>query len=223
VPTPGQLPPRWQVRADFDEQTLVVYQAYPLRIARPAVSAQTLVAPFKRDRMTWIKPSFLWMMYRSGWASKPDQERVLGIRISRGGFEWALEHSALSHYVPELYANYEAWEAQKASSPVRIQWDPERTIHGDPLPYRAIQVGLSGEAVRRYVTEWITEVRDLTEVVMDLREHLRAGQLDDVFQCLPQELPLPLPSAVAAVVGAENPICGAVPERSPLRPRSPSD
>ncbi|WP_458785448.1 DUF4291 family protein [Vallitalea sediminicola] len=27
---------------------------------------------FKLNRMTWVKPSFLWMMYRSGWAKKPD-------------------------------------------------------------------------------------------------------------------------------------------------------
>jgi hypothetical protein len=29
------------------------------------------VPPFKVDRMTWVKPSFLWMTYRSGWATKP--------------------------------------------------------------------------------------------------------------------------------------------------------
>jgi hypothetical protein len=38
--------------------------------------------------MTWIKPSFLWMMYRCGWATKPGQERVLAIQITREGFEW---------------------------------------------------------------------------------------------------------------------------------------
>ncbi|WP_141653813.1 DUF4291 family protein, partial [Erwinia billingiae] len=26
--------------------------------------------PFSMTRMTWIKPSFLWMMYRSGWGMK---------------------------------------------------------------------------------------------------------------------------------------------------------
>lgn len=41
---------------------------------------------FKMDRMTWIKPSFLWMMYRSGWATKKDQERILAIDIKREGF-----------------------------------------------------------------------------------------------------------------------------------------
>jgi len=33
--------------------------------AHAAVRAGTFVAPFSRDRMTWIKPSFGWMMHRS--------------------------------------------------------------------------------------------------------------------------------------------------------------
>ena len=37
--------------------------------------------------MSWIKTNFLWMMYRSGWASKRNQEKVFAVRISRKGFE----------------------------------------------------------------------------------------------------------------------------------------
>lgn len=74
---------RRQVRGQFTDRTITVYQAYPPEIATRAVTAGRFVAPFKRDRMTWIKPSFLWMMYRSGWASKPGQERVLAVEILR--------------------------------------------------------------------------------------------------------------------------------------------
>ncbi len=31
--------------------------------------------------MSWIKTNFLWMMYRSGWGTKPDQEIILAIRL----------------------------------------------------------------------------------------------------------------------------------------------
>ncbi|MFE2537242.1 DUF4291 family protein [Streptomyces sp. NPDC059371] len=47
----------------------------------------------KRDRMTWIKPSFLWMVYRSGWGTKEGQETVLAVEISREGAESLLPHS----------------------------------------------------------------------------------------------------------------------------------
>ncbi|MEU2335958.1 DUF4291 family protein [Streptomyces sp. NPDC013172] len=42
------------VRAEYTDSTVAVYQAYPQEIAEPALRAGTFVAPFKRDRMTWI-------------------------------------------------------------------------------------------------------------------------------------------------------------------------
>jgi len=51
--------------------------------------------------MTWIKPSFLWMMYRCGWGLKDEnQKRVLAIDIDRAGFERALSMACLSHFDP---------------------------------------------------------------------------------------------------------------------------
>jgi Domain of unknown function (DUF4291) len=81
--------PARQVRAKYSAESITVYQAYPPEIAEPAVAAGRFVPPFKRDRMTWIKPSFLWIMYRCDWATKPGQERVLAVEITRAGFERA--------------------------------------------------------------------------------------------------------------------------------------
>jgi len=65
------------IRALYDEETFTVYQAFSKDIANAAVKDQTFSPPlFKIDRMTWIKPSFLWMMYRSGWASKENQDNI---------------------------------------------------------------------------------------------------------------------------------------------------
>jgi hypothetical protein len=36
---------------------------------------------------------------------------------------------------------------------VRVRWDPERSLQLDRLRHRAIQVGLGGEAVGRYIDE----------------------------------------------------------------------
>ena len=150
------------VRAAYTAETITVYQAYGPQIADSAVRAGTFVPPFSRDRMTWIKPSFGWMMHRCGWAGKPGQERVLAIEISRAGFEWALARSCLSHYRPGLHASPDAWAAMKDSSPVRIQWDPDRSLAGERLGHRAVQVGLSGDAVHRYAGEWILSISDIT-------------------------------------------------------------
>lgn len=184
-------PPLRQVRALHDAETLVVYQAYTPAIAAPTVAAGTFVAPFRRERMTWIKPSFLWMMYRSGWATKPGQERVLAITITRAGFEWALAHASLSH-------------ERDPTAPVRVQWDPERSLTLDRLDHRAIQVGLGGEAVARYVDEWITGIEDVTPLAHEIAALVAAGDHAAARRVLPAERPLPLPAHVAASVGADD-------------------
>jgi hypothetical protein len=55
------------ILAQFDESKVVVYQAYRPEIGLYAVESQFFGDPFKYTRMSWIKPNFLWMMYRSGW------------------------------------------------------------------------------------------------------------------------------------------------------------
>lgn len=157
-----------QIRAVYDDTTIRVYQAYSDAIADAALARGTFVSPpFKLDRMTWIKPSFLWMMYRCGWGFKDDdQRRILAIDITREGFDWALAHSCQSHRDPAMTA--EQWADRKNSCPIRIQWDPERNLHLQPLPYRSIQIGLGREAVHQYVNQWIqaiTEVTDLAHVI----------------------------------------------------------
>jgi hypothetical protein len=190
------------VRAAYTSQTITVYQAYGPQIA-DAVRAGTFVPPFSRDRMTWIKPSFGWMMHRSGWGGKPGQERVLAIEISRAGFAWALAHSCLSHYLPGLHASPEAWATLKDSSPVRIQWDPDRSLTGEQFPHRAIQIGLSGDAVRRYADEWIRSVTDITATARRIGQLARAGRADEAARHLPAERVYPLDPALASRIGAD--------------------
>jgi hypothetical protein len=193
-----------QIRAAYTAETITVYQAYEPQIADAAVRAGTLVPPFSRDRMTWIKPSFGWMMHRSGWASKPGQERILAIEIGRAGFEWALAHSCLSHFTPELHASPDAWAAAKAASPVRIQWDPDRSLTSGQLTRRTIQIGLSGEAVRRYADEWIFSVSDITATVRAAKQPVRAGRIDAAARQLPVERAYPLDPALADRIGADR-------------------
>jgi len=194
--------PLRQVRACFTDTTITVYQAYSPEIATPALAAGRFVPPFKRERMTWIKPSFLWMMYRCGWAEKPGQERVLAVSLRREGFEWALANSCLSHFVPELYSDRQAWSRKPKESPVRIQWDPERSLRTQPLPHRSLQVGLSGIAVERYVDDWIVGVADVTALAREIHDLVRNGDEPRATELLPRERPYPLPPEVAAAVGA---------------------
>ena len=179
--------PTRQIRAVFDDNTIRVYQAYSHAIADSALENGRFVSPpFKIERMTWIKPSFLWMMYRCGWGFKDEgQQRVLAIDISREGFEWALAHSCPSHAPPGM--SQEAYTALKDRSPVRIQWDPERDLRLQPLELRAIQIGLSREAVSLYVNEWTQRITDVTSLENTIHSYIVTGQWEEAVRLLPLE------------------------------------
>jgi hypothetical protein len=185
------LPPHpdQQIRAVFDKTTIRVYQAYSDTIADSALENGTFVSPpFKIDRMTWIKPSFLWMMYRAGWGHKEaEQKRILAIDISREGFEWALAHSCPAR--SESSMSPKEWENLKKNSPVRIQWDPERNAQLQPLPYRTIQIGLSKEAVRLYISQWIVRITEITPLAHEIHRLVQAGDFDTAQRLLPKEAP----------------------------------
>jgi hypothetical protein len=183
--------PAQQIRAIFDDTTVRVYQAYSDWRADAALEQGTLNPPyFKMSRMTWVKPSFLWMMYRAGWGHKDaEQKRILAIDITREGFEWALTHSSLSR--PEPSMSKEEWEKIKHDAPVRIQWDPERNLRLQPLDYRAIQIGLSGEAVKLYTTQWIQRITDVTPVAHSIYKLVQANKMEEAQQLLPKEIPYP--------------------------------
>ncbi|WP_144394514.1 DUF4291 domain-containing protein [Pleionea sediminis] len=185
--------PERQIRAVHDKDCIRVYQAYNNAIAESALAQGTHVSPpFKMERMTWIKPSFLWMMYRAGWGFKDSgQSRILAIDITREGFEWALENSLLSHKAND-FDDKEEWLALKRKTPVRIQWDPERDLHLQPLSHRSIQIGLSNEAVPLYVNEWITHISDITEQAHKISLLIQNSQLEEAQKLLPIEKPYPL-------------------------------
>ncbi|WKX74244.1 DUF4291 domain-containing protein [Streptomyces sp. XD-27] len=194
--------PKRGIRAQYTDTTITVYQAYPPEIGLPAARQGRFPAIWKRDRMTWIKPSFLWMMYRSGWATEAGQETVLAVEISRRGFEWALRHACLSHYERGLHTDRSAWKRQLRQAPARVQWDPERDLRLRPLPYRSLQLGLTGEAAQRYADEWMVSVTDVTPLSHEIHALVREGDLAAAARRLPPERPYPGEDGLLAHLGA---------------------
>jgi hypothetical protein len=183
--------PKYRIRARHTASTVTVYQAYAPGIGLPAARHGRFPADWKRDRMTWIKPSFLWMMYRCGWGTKEQQETVLAVEISREGFAWALRNACLSHYKPGVHTDRAAWQRELRRAPVRVQWDPERDLSLRPLPYRSLQLGLAGKAAHRYADEWIAGIEDMTPLAAEIRAHVRGGDTDRAAALLPEERPYP--------------------------------
>ena len=138
------------------------------------------------NRMTWIKPSFAWMLYRSGYATKPRQEAILKIKLSHEGFLAILRESVEATYNPQVYGSEEAWQNLLKASKVRHQWDPERDLKLEkhPSERRAIQIGISGWVVAKYVNEWIIGLEDVTHLAHEIEN---AKKLKQNFPPVPEE------------------------------------
>ncbi len=165
-----------RILAQYDADSIVVYQAYNPKIAREIVKNQTfhsascVDAGFKLTRTTWIKTNFLWMMYRSNWARSFNQEHILSLRITRKGFEEILSKAAVSRH-----GNSKAIK----ESDVVLQWDPDHQPDGGKVAERrAIQLGLRGDMLDKFSKEFLIEVCDITEFVTKQRENVKEDLRD---------------------------------------------
>ena len=173
-------------RGEWDEEGVYFYQAYNDDIADWAIEHQKFGGPnFNATRMTWIKPSFAWVLYRSGYACKHHQTRILKVKLSHAS-------------VAELLSQCQC-KAGGGGSKGRVQWDPERDLmSGDGkvpremLRRRAIQIGLKGSLSELYVRSAIA-IEDVTELAHRVKAaHVVADSKLAMSQLLP-ELPVERP------------------------------
>ncbi len=162
------------ILAQFDAESVVVYQAYRPEIGHFAARNGCFGGEFSMGRMSWIKPNFLWMMYRSGWGTKQDQEVTLAVRLRRTAFDEILRLAAHSSFVPEVYGSEASWKRALAGSDVRLQWDPDHGPSGAPVERRAIQLGLRGEVLARYAETWPLEIEDISDFVSEQRANAKS-------------------------------------------------
>ena len=168
-PTAGR-----HIMAQFDAESVVVYQAYNPAIGHFTARHGYFGGGFGMRRMSWIKPNFLWMMYRSGWGTKENQEVTLAVRLRRDAFDEILQQAVHSTFVPEVYGSEDTWRQAVAGSDVRLQWDPDHRPAGGPLERRAIQLGLRGDVLARYGKDWLFGIEDISDFVHEQKERAKA-------------------------------------------------
>jgi hypothetical protein len=186
-------PPERQIRASYSPSTIIVYQAFNEPIAAAAVAAGTLAVPgFKRTRSTWLKPSLLYMMWRADWGRKgADQAHILAIDLRREAFEGALRAGKLEE------------EGERAGD-VTVRWHQERDIHGQPLGWKTVSLGLRGDAVHKYVDEWIVGIRDITEECARIKRMVDEGDEEGAYAALPWEEAYELDRGLSERLGVSN-------------------
>jgi hypothetical protein len=149
-------------QGEWDVEGVYVYQAFKAAIADWAVEHQKFGGPdFNPKRMTWVKPSFAWVLYRSGYAQKHNQTRILKVKLS---------HENLAKLLSACMCK-EGGGGTKG----RVQWDPARDLlAGDGKKprklqrERAIQIGFSADVSELYVRSVIS-IEDMTDLAHDVK------------------------------------------------------
>lgn len=175
------------IMAQYDDKKIIVYQSYKKEIGQFAVNNQFFGGSFSLNRMTWIKPNFLWMMYRNGWGTKEGQEVVLAIHLKREAFERYLEKAVYSSFQSKLYDSMEEWQNQVKNSSVRLQWDPDHDPYGAKEERRAIQLGLRNDQIRAFSKEDIFLIEDISDFVKHQHKFVLNKELDQLQ--IPEEHP----------------------------------
>ena len=163
------------ILAQYDNDSIIVYQAYSSIIGRYAAEHGKLGGMFSYSRMSWMKPNFLWLMYRSGWGTKENQQITLGLRVRRSFFDSLLAESVPSSWDRDLFATEAEWSGEVSRSLVRLQWDPDHNPSGAKLERRAIQLGLRGSVLEAFGKMELLEVIDLSEFVAKQRSLLSSN------------------------------------------------
>lgn len=107
--------------------------------------------------------------YRSGYSFKdPRQSHILALKIPHCHFHHILSSASVTP------GHGKTMTAEEKAKPVRVQWDPERSIGMKILPHRSIQIGISGELATKWV-HWIESIEDVTHMAERLKEAVDAG------------------------------------------------
>lgn len=168
------------IMAQFDDDTIIVYQAYNPTTGRFAAENGRFGDGFSYSRMSWIKPNFLWMMYRSGWGTKENQEITLALRLCRTFFDQLLSEAVPSSWDRDLFTTEKEWSEAVSRSSLRIQWDPDHHPTGAKLERRAIQLGLRGKMLEQFGTQELVEVIDLSSFVAEQQSVLSSSGVSEL-------------------------------------------
>ena len=90
-----------------------------------------------------------------------------------------------------MHPDRDTWQRQLKQARPASSGTPSAICTCGPLPYRSLQLGLCGEAVRRYADEWTVGISDVTPLAREIHALVRGGDLDSAARLLPQEHPYP--------------------------------
>lgn len=192
-----------QIYAAYDNEGLFVYQAFKPKIVATAAAKGTFGTGFNTNRLTWIKPSFAWVLQRTKYATKHRMNAIARIKLSHEGWLHILQQSIPTQYDAQRYPSEEVWQQALEPAPVIHQWDPERDLVGKKLNQAAIQVGIRNEELSlSYVNDWILGIEDVTDLAHEIGAVYKQHNLS--LPVVPEEKLYPISEELGLALGCSQ-------------------
>lgn len=178
------------VRATFDSDVVVVWQAHSHEVADAALRAGRFGGKaWRTDRVTRFRVSLPSLLARNGWATREGRERILAVRLQREGFDTMLRQAVHAGYEPEIYATRNTWHLATRYGHVVVAWHPDVDPSGAELGRETLRIGVRDAALERFTREWVVGIEDWTPWVLENRTRACASLP------VPMLAPYPLPTA----------------------------
>jgi len=141
------------------------------------------------NRMTWLKTSLLWTMWRSAWATKPNQEAILKIDVPE-------------EYIDELYARARRTKDAPLKHPVLLQRDPDRKIvrrrwkkdarENDTSMFvsgdKTVHFGIRGTELDYFIAIAQEQISDITRTIKLIQQDKPEHPTRALYSLLDQEI-----------------------------------
>lgn len=165
--------------AEYDKEGVYVYQAFSKETVEYAVINQKFGKGFGLDRITWIKPSLGWTLHRTKNATKSGMEAIARIKIKREAWDEIIENTVETKYDNNVFTSKYEWKLSLKKSDAIHQWDPDRNLQGIKILRPAIQIGIRGEFIKKYVNNWTISIEDITSKIQFLKENEDLYKLEE--------------------------------------------
>jgi hypothetical protein len=157
---------------------VLLYQIHKREVADHSVKDQKFTDPENNSlTINPIKVGFLSMLYSGNWLSEENQERMLAIWIKKEAFAEILKDAVL------ISENESQKQIERKK--VILHWLPDNDCLGKKLERKVIQLDLNSEAFEKLVNEKIEGITDITDFVLEQKNHIDKGELDRLL--IPKE------------------------------------
>jgi hypothetical protein len=107
-------------------------------------------------------------------------------------------------YKEHIYKTQKNWKEKLNTTSVRIQWGPEKKLKLGNLNYKSIQIGVKGDALKKYIKDWIVQIDNITNLSKEIYNSISNTDIEKAKDKLPFKKVYPSPDTIKSIINADQ-------------------